>query len=103
MKSPCIAACKNIDGICSGCKRTMDEIANWRHYDDAKRQAIMDRLSGKATTHDCPTCSQPTHCDITAGKTECWCFAIETRDLTESSKHNQCQCRGCLAKLPVSL
>ncbi|EGU33900.1 hypothetical protein VII00023_17244 [Vibrio ichthyoenteri ATCC 700023] len=102
MKSPCIAACKNNAGICSGCYRTINEITHWRHYDETDQQAIMARLSGATYTHQCPSCTQPTHCDISAGKTECWCFSIEKRDLTNTPKSSQCLCRQCLSKHPVA-
>lgn len=28
-----------------GCYRTLDEIARWRQFDEAKKQAILDRLT----------------------------------------------------------
>ncbi|OEF29508.1 cysteine-rich CWC family protein [Vibrio rumoiensis] len=99
MKTPCIAACKNNGGICSGCHRTMDEILNWRHMDDAKRDSIMDRLSGTETTHNCPECGSDSHCDIAAGKTTCWCFHVEEREVTQ--KYDTCLCRQCLEKKMV--
>ncbi|WP_083163665.1 cysteine-rich CWC family protein [Vibrio scophthalmi] len=102
MKSPCIAACKNNAGICSGCHRTMEEISQWRHFDETQQQVIMDHLSGSQTTHDCPTCAKPTHCDIAAGKTDCWCFTIEKRDLSNTVKQSQCLCRQCLSEHPVA-
>lgn len=40
--SPCIAVCR-IDeksGLCTGCLRSLDEIAGWAAYDSARRQAI---------------------------------------------------------------
>lgn len=94
MKSPCIAACKNNDGICSGCHRTMSEILNWSKMSDTERESIMDKLSSKNATHDCPECNAQTHCDIAAGKETCWCFSIEKRELDD--QHKNCLCRKCL-------
>jgi uncharacterized protein len=47
MKSPCINICQ-IDqtrGLCTGCLRTLDEIAGWAGYSDKKRDEIMSDLS----------------------------------------------------------
>jgi predicted Fe-S protein YdhL (DUF1289 family) len=44
--SPCINVCA-IDaatGLCSGCGRTLDEIARWASMSDGERQAIMRAL-----------------------------------------------------------
>ena len=44
--SPCINVCA-IDpatGLCSGCGRTLDEIARWASLSDHERQAIMRAL-----------------------------------------------------------
>ena len=48
--SPCLGVCV-IDedrGLCTGCVRTLDEIARWSSMHPAERQAVMDRL-GAAT------------------------------------------------------
>ena len=44
--SPCNNVCTIDDasGWCIGCGRTGDEIAVWTAVDDARRQAILDRL-----------------------------------------------------------
>ncbi|MCG9576260.1 cysteine-rich CWC family protein [Vibrio tubiashii] len=102
MKTPCIAACKNNDGICSGCHRTMDEIVNWRHLSDQERDQVMANLSGKTSTHNCPSCHQPAQCDISQGKSTCWCFEIEKRDTSDLPKTGTCLCRKCLSKLPTA-
>ncbi|EKO3517017.1 cysteine-rich CWC family protein [Vibrio fluvialis] len=101
MKTPCIAACKNNAGVCSGCHRTMDEIIQWRHLSDHERDTIMQRLSGQQTTHHCPSCGEPAHCDISAGKSTCWCFELEKRDLSALPESSVCLCRLCLAKQPL--
>lgn len=44
--SPCIGVC-TIDPqteVCSGCMRTLDEIAGWRDADASARLAILDRI-----------------------------------------------------------
>ncbi|MFB9136260.1 cysteine-rich CWC family protein [Vibrio olivae] len=102
MKSPCIAACKNNAGICSGCHRIIKEIIEWRKMEESKHSNIMRALSGERYTHECPSCNQPAHCDLAAGKTQCWCFDLETRDLSSQSSDHSCLCRHCLAAQPVA-
>lgn len=43
--TPCIRVCA-IDetGVCTGCKRTLEEIKNWLRYTDAERTIICERL-----------------------------------------------------------
>ena len=51
MQSPCIQVCA-IDprsGLCSGCGRTLDEIARWAEITDEERQRIMAALSDRLT------------------------------------------------------
>lgn len=42
--SPCIKVCAIKDGMCKGCKRTLDEIRVWRNLSDAERLDIMEEL-----------------------------------------------------------
>ncbi|ELK2034527.1 cysteine-rich CWC family protein [Vibrio vulnificus] len=101
MKTPCVAACKNNDGICEGCLRTVTEIANWSRLNDLQREEIMAQLDGRTATHECPSCTKPTQCDIAQGKTHCWCFDLEEREVSVSSK-GLCLCRRCLEKAPIA-
>lgn len=44
--SPCVKLC-HVDrktGVCTGCGRTLDEIAAWPTLPGEERRAIMDRL-----------------------------------------------------------
>ena len=44
--SPCINVCQ-IDprtGFCMGCKRTIDEIADWLEMTNEEKQQVLDRL-----------------------------------------------------------
>jgi predicted Fe-S protein YdhL (DUF1289 family) len=44
--SPCVRLCSidHITGLCAGCGRTLEEIANWLSFDDATRRSIMAAL-----------------------------------------------------------
>ncbi|MCG9677334.1 cysteine-rich CWC family protein [Vibrio sp. Isolate24] len=101
MKTPCIAACKNNGGICNGCHRTIDEIISWRHLSDNKRETVIQALQGSVTSHLCPSCGQPAQCDISAGKSTCWCFSVEQRDISSLTSNDTCLCRKCLNALPI--
>ncbi|MDE1223426.1 cysteine-rich CWC family protein [Vibrio aestuarianus] len=102
MKTPCIAACKNEGGICSGCHRTMQEIVQWRNFSVQQRDEIMTKLKRDQGTHRCPSCKQSAHCDISEGKTTCWCFELEDRDTSSLDNHAKCLCRHCLTSLPIA-
>ncbi|MES0808529.1 DUF1289 domain-containing protein [Roseibium sp. SCPC15] len=46
MKSPCINICQ-IDqesGLCTGCLRSLDEIAGWASYSDDERAEVLSDL-----------------------------------------------------------
>lgn len=43
--SPCVASCKlTEEDICIGCKRTIEEIINWRTYTDNQKKGVFTRL-----------------------------------------------------------
>ncbi|KXJ61910.1 MAG: hypothetical protein AXW14_01910 [Alteromonas sp. Nap_26] len=43
--SPCIGSCKlDNEDICTGCKRTIDEVIHWRTYTDTQKAAVFTRL-----------------------------------------------------------
>lgn len=43
--SPCIGVCElGEDGLCRGCRRSGQEIAQWTGYDDAQRARLMDEI-----------------------------------------------------------
>ena len=44
--SPCISVCVMDErtGLCTGCQRTLDEIAAWSVLDDAERRAVWTRI-----------------------------------------------------------
>ena len=45
MLTPCIGVCSlGTDGLCEGCFRSGEEIANWTRYSDAERVRLMDEI-----------------------------------------------------------
>ena len=49
MESPCIKVCvmDNAREICTGCRRTLAEIAAWAQLSPAERRRIMAELPGR--------------------------------------------------------
>jgi len=47
--SPCISVCvlDPATGICTGCHRTLDEIAAWSVLDDADKRAVLAALPAR--------------------------------------------------------
>jgi predicted Fe-S protein YdhL (DUF1289 family) len=47
--SPCIGVCRldPTSGLCTGCMRTLDEIACWPSADDAERLSIVQSLRAR--------------------------------------------------------
>ncbi len=47
--SPCIRVCflDEVKRICTGCGRTLDEIASWSRYDDEQREAVAAKLPAR--------------------------------------------------------
>lgn len=45
--SPCIGICRiGQDDVCQGCRRTLEEIAEWSIASDDRRRAILARIAG---------------------------------------------------------
>ena len=49
--SPCISVCAidKATGLCTGCLRTLDEIAAWSVLDDDERRAVWVRIGVRRT------------------------------------------------------
>ncbi len=46
--SPCIGiCCMGDDDVCEGCRRTLDEIAEWSTVSDDRRRAILDAIAAR--------------------------------------------------------
>lgn len=52
--SPCIDICR-IDpdsGLCDGCLRTLDEIADWGGYSEEQKQSVAQELAQRRARRD---------------------------------------------------
>lgn len=45
IRSPCLKKCKLDGDVCVSCKRTLEEIKNWRNMTEEERNVVMDRVS----------------------------------------------------------
>lgn len=45
VQSPCVNICRMKDGLCAGCGRTLDEIAEWSMATDDRRREILARIA----------------------------------------------------------
>ncbi|MDM7255832.1 MAG: DUF1289 domain-containing protein [Paracoccus sp. (in: a-proteobacteria)] len=64
MQSPCVKICV-IDpaaGLCTGCLRTLDEIARWGSMTPAERRAIMAKLDARRSGIEKPPAPHPPGC-----------------------------------------
>ena len=47
IKSPCTKKCKSKNGVCTGCQRTLNEIARWSRASDEEKIFILNRIATK--------------------------------------------------------
>jgi len=52
--SPCISVCRieASSGLCEGCLRTLDEIAQWGAMTDEERRAVWQAIDERRATRD---------------------------------------------------
>jgi hypothetical protein len=52
--SPCISVCAidPVTGLCSGCLRTLDEIAVWSVLDDDEKRMVLAEIAIRRGTQD---------------------------------------------------
>ena len=48
IQTPCIKVCVMEGGLCTGCGRTLNEIARWGSMSDAERATIMRELPSRS-------------------------------------------------------
>lgn len=50
--SPCKKTCDLVDGVCSSCGRTLEEIIRWTSYTDEDRKYIMKDLKRRKKQYE---------------------------------------------------
>lgn len=78
----------------------MDELSQWRTMSDKQQEQKIEEIQGIRSTHACSQCGKPAFCEISAGKSTCWCFELNKRDIS-TLEPGACVCRQCLEKLPM--
>ncbi|MFC3532867.1 cysteine-rich CWC family protein [Vogesella facilis] len=103
--SPCIGVCQlDTSGrYCTGCLRTLDEIAGWSQADDARKLAALARIAalsqpGSPRELHCSHCGQPFHCGSGGQRGGCWCADLPPLRSTPGASAD-CLCPGCLHQL----
>lgn len=59
-----------------------------------ERMKLMAGLP-RPITHSCPTCSAPVRCDVELGKSTCWCFGLQAKEVEHG---DVCLCSSCLTR-----
>lgn len=56
METPCIKVCAidPVSGLCTGCARSLAEIAGWSRLSDAERRRVIDALPSRRLTSSPP-------------------------------------------------
>lgn len=49
VQSPCISVCEldEVSGLCTGCARTIDEIAGWGRFTDSRKREVLAALPAR--------------------------------------------------------
>jgi predicted Fe-S protein YdhL (DUF1289 family) len=60
-QSPCISLCTldPMTSVCTGCYRTIEEIAGWMDYSDEQKGAILDALPARRATYEIAETTRP--------------------------------------------
>lgn len=58
--------------------------------------ALLSSITASKSTHNCPSCTTPTYCSITTGKSAsaCWCMAVPA--VKQDVELDNCLCKKCL-------
>ncbi len=52
IKSPCIDVCVTREGVCIGCYRTLDEMANWKMMTEEQKAEVVEKIKGRRSSQD---------------------------------------------------
>ncbi|AXK40391.1 DUF1289 domain-containing protein [Crenobacter cavernae] len=101
--SPCVKLCQLDDAraFCTGCRRTLDEIAQWSKYSAAQKRAVWARLESESPTpvgraKRCERCDAEFACGSGGRDGRCWCNELP-QVLPLAADGGDCLCPNCLA------
>jgi len=98
--SPCVGACA-LDAVtqtCTGCQRTVDEIAAWSAMDDEEKRAVWARLLSlkpRVREKRCDACGAAFGCGSGGKDGGCWCNDLPNV-LPPTPGVADCLCPDCL-------
>ncbi|TJZ77584.1 DUF1289 domain-containing protein [Chitiniphilus eburneus] len=95
--SPCVALCRlDEDGVCVGCRRTVDEIAAWSGMDDDAKAAVWQRLRAlpPVVRKRCTRCGADFSCGSGGRDGGCWCADLPPAMPLPGA--GDCLCPACL-------
>jgi Predicted Fe-S protein len=101
ISSPCRGVCRLDESkqYCTGCKRTLEEIAEWRTFSDTDKKQVWTRLlslSPLVKDKCCSACGTTFECGSGGQQGGCWCQDLPNlMPLTFDS--GDCLCPECLA------
>ncbi|MEO2215909.1 cysteine-rich CWC family protein [Chromobacterium vaccinii] len=104
--SPCIGVCRLDDSgqVCTGCRRTLDEIAAWSSYSKEQKEQVWQRLLAlplPVQAKTCPQCGNGFTCGAGGESGGCWCADLPL-ELSPSGADSDCLCPVCLQKRLIS-
>ncbi|OHX14379.1 hypothetical protein BI347_13360 [Chromobacterium sphagni] len=102
LPSPCIGVCRLDDGgqVCTGCRRTLGEIAGWSAFSADQKKQVWERLLAlpmPVQAKTCPRCGNGFTCGAGGEAGGCWCADLP-RQLSPSEAASDCLCPACLQK-----
>ncbi len=105
IESPCKGVCKlDSEGeYCTGCRRTLSEISQWRDFTDEEKQQVWGRLLCRplmAEEKHCSCCGEKFECGSGGKNGGCWCQDLPNL-MPLSLNSDDCLCPACL-KLALS-
>ncbi len=102
VSSPCRGICQlDSDGkYCTGCLRTLDEIAGWSQFSDEEKQRTWARLLSQPLQikeKQCSHCGKYFTCGSGGKQGGCWCQELPNL-MPLTGSEGDCLCPNCLTK-----
>ncbi len=100
--SPCRGVCQLDESgqYCTGCHRTIDEVAGWSQFADEQKEAVWARLLSRPLRAEekwRSVCGNPFQCGSGGKNGGCWCQDLPNL-MSLSLDASDCLCSDCLAK-----
>jgi predicted Fe-S protein YdhL (DUF1289 family) len=102
LHSPCRGVCRldETGQYCTGCHRTIDEVAGWSGFNDEQKELVWARLLSRPLQPEekwCSVCGNQFQCGSGGENGGCWCQDFPNI-MPLSLDASDCLCADCLAK-----